>query len=90
MPWILLVSLFSTTVLGEIWSPHQKEIWGLIRRAEKTPEMQVHYKYEGLEKIENELRYTDINYNCNFGLKSFCRYPENALLDIASSSKPRL
>lgn len=53
MKWILFLSLVSTHASGaiSIWIPHEKEIWSLIRKAERTPEMKLKLEYPGIEKM---------------------------------------
>ena len=59
MKWILLVFLVSTNAFGSvsIWIPNEKEIWSLIRKAERTPEMQIKFKHPGIEKLNVDRRY---------------------------------
>lgn len=64
MKWILLLSLATTHAFGAIWFPHQKEIWSLIRNAERTPEMQIKYNYPGIDKLNVDRRFDLVKDSC--------------------------
>lgn len=59
MKWIVLFSLISTNAFGaiSIWIPHEKEIWSLLRKAERTPEMLIKFNHPGIEKLNLDRRY---------------------------------
>ncbi len=64
MKWIVLFSLVSTNAFSAIWIPNEKEIWSLIRKAERTPEMQIKFRHPGIEKL-NVDRTFEIVTNCH-------------------------
>lgn len=64
MKWIFLFSLLAQNSFSAIWIPHEKEIWGIIRRAEKTPEMLIEFRYPGIEKLNVDRRYELLEGSC--------------------------
>lgn len=64
MKWIILFFLMAHNSYGAIWIPHEKEIWGIIRRAEKTPQMLIEHRYPGIEKLNVDRRHELIEDRC--------------------------
>ena len=80
MKWIVLFSLVSTNAFGaiSIWIPNEKEIWSLLRKAERTPEMQIKFKHPGIEKLNVDRRYE---------LATYCGSPKKSSRGMSKINK---